>query len=141
MMTNTQVHLDHLTLDSVKQAFNDWRNKPEREKAIPLDLWQQVVQLIPHYKQRHILKTLRLNHAQLHRHLDSLTQPSSDTHSVKQPASVAPPPTPTKAFVKAFLPTADQTYQVEWQRPDGAQLIIKNLDSIGLSTLIQHWRG
>ena len=78
MTTNTQIHLDHLTLDSVKQAFDNWRKKPQREKAIPLDLWRQVVQLIPHYRQRQILKTLRLNHAQLRKHLDLITQRSSD---------------------------------------------------------------
>ena len=137
MTTNTQVHLDHLTLDSVKQVFDNWRKKPQREKAIPLDLWRQVVQLIPHYRQRQILKTLRLNHAQLRKHLDLITQRSSEPHPVEQIPSAQPP----TSFVKAFLPpTAGQTYQVECQRPDGAQLTIKNLDSNGLSMLIQHWK-
>jgi len=138
MTTTTRIHSDHVTLDSVKQAFDDWRNQRGREKAIPPDLWRQVVQLVPHYRQRHLLKTLRLNHAQLRKHLDSITQRSSDTHRVEQTPSAQPP----SPFVKAFLPpAADQTYQVEWQRPDGAQLIIKNLDSTGLSTLIQHWKS
>jgi hypothetical protein len=137
MTTTTQIHLDHLTLDSVKQAFDHWRNNRGHTKKTPLSLCQQVAQLIPHYRQRQILKTLGINHAQLGRYLDATTQRSTDAH----PVEITPPPQPPSSFVKAFLPpAADQTYQVEWQRPDGALLTIKNLDSTGLSMLIQHWR-
>lgn len=137
MTTAAQIHLDHLTLDSVKQAFDHWRNSRGHTKKIPLPLCQQVTQLIPHYKQREILKTLRINHTQLRRYLDVTSQRSSDPHPIASIPSAQPP----SSFVKAFLPpVADQTYQVEWRRPDGAQLTIKNLDANALSMLIQHWK-
>jgi hypothetical protein len=136
MTTMTQPHSGHISLDSVKQAFDHWRSHKGHEKRIPDSLWQQVIQLVPHYKQCRILKTLRLTHSQLRRHLEPIS--STPLHPT-QP--IQPPPQPPSPFVKAFLPPpADQTYQVEWQRSDGAQLIIKNLDSAGLTTLIQHWK-
>jgi hypothetical protein len=140
MTTNTSIP-DHLTLESVKQAFDHWRNNRKYyNQKIPTSLCQQVVQLVPHYQQSQILKTLGLNHAQLRRLMDSFSATHSTPVPTPKPAS---PVQPTPAFVKAFLPppTAEQTYQVEWQRSDGAQLIIKNLDSAGLTTLIQQWKS
>lgn len=137
MITTTQQHLGHLSLDAVKQAFDHWRSHKGSENKIPDSLWQQVVQLVPHYRQRRILHTLRISHSQLRRRLDSIPKKPSGT----QPIESTPPSQLPSPFVKAFLPpTAEQTYQVEWQRPDGAQLIIKNLDSAGLTILIQHWK-
>ena len=138
MTTTSQQPSGHLTLDSVKQAFDHWRSHKGNDNKIPDSLWQQVIQLIPHYRQRQILNTLRISHSQLRRHLDSIPPKPSGT----PPVQSMPSPQLPSPFVKAFLPpVAEQAYQVEWQRPDGAQLIIKNLDSTGLSTLIQHWKS
>jgi hypothetical protein len=146
MTMNTLVP-DHLTLESVKQAFDDWRNnRKSHSQKTPTTLVQQVTQLLPHYRQRLILSTLRISHKQLCQFIQlSSTQ---DSKSQSKPVSTSPPKlkpaslvSPSPTFVKAFLPSSDHSYQVEWQRPDGAQLIIKNLDSAGLNTLIQQWRA
>jgi hypothetical protein len=148
MTTNTSVP-DHLTLESVKQAFDDWRNnRKSHSQKTPTTLVQQVTQLLPHYRQRLILSTLRISHKQLCKFIQlSSTQDSksqSKPVSTSQPKlKLASPASSPSPFVKAFLPppVVDHSYQVEWQRPDGAQLIIKNLDSAGLTTLIQQWRA
>lgn len=138
MTTTTQQYSGHLTLDSVREAFDHWRSHKGNDNKIPDSLWQQVIQLVPHYRQRQILNTLHISHAQLRRRLPSVPRMPSAT----PPVQLTPTPQLPSPFVKAFLPpTAEQTYQVEWQRPDGAQLIIKNLDSVGLTTLIQQWRA
>jgi hypothetical protein len=139
MTTNNSVS-DHLTLESVKQAFDYWRNnRKSHSQKTPTTLTQQVTQLLPHYRQRLILSTLRISHKQLRSFIQSSSTQSKPI-STPQPTS---PVSSSSTFVKAFLPTStlDHSYQVEWQRPDGAQLIIKNLDSVGLTTLIQQWRA
>jgi hypothetical protein len=138
MSINTSVS-EHMTLDSVKQAFDHWRSHKGNDNKIPDSLWQQVLQLIPHYRQRRILNTLHISHAQLRRHLPSVPR-MPEVHTSVQSTPTPQLPSP---FVKAFLPSAaeQQTYQVEWQRPDGARLTVNNLDSAGLTTLIQQWRA
>jgi hypothetical protein len=139
MTTTSQQPSGHLTLDSVKQAFDHWRSHKGNDNKIPDSLWQQVIQLVPHYRQRRILNTLHLNHAQLRRRLHSVPQ----MPEAYPPVQSTPTPQLPSPFIKAFLPsTAEQhTYQVEWQRPDGARLTVNNLDSPGLTTLIQQWRA
>jgi hypothetical protein len=138
MTMHTQV-LDHLALDSVKQAFDDWRSHRGCHKKIPESLCQQVAQLVPHYPQRQILKILGINHAKLRRCLNSFSAGSA-SRPTSEPASRVQP---QATFVKALLqpPVIKSGYQVEWQCPDGTQLIFKHLDSEGLATLIQQWRA
>lgn len=145
---NTATH--PFTLESVQRAFDHWRNAPGREKKIPESLWQQVAEILPHYRQKKILTTLRLNHAQLYKNLNLPSpQPLSSSPSLsqktrisakKQQKTVLPPP----AFAKAFLPTStDQApaYHVEWKRPDGTQFTVTQLDTAGLRLLIENWRA
>lgn len=138
MTTSITTTLNHPTLESVQQAFNHWRSHRGQDKTIPEYLWKQVSQILPHYRQQKILSTLRLNHYQLRKHLDSipryqpLLKKVADTH--QQPV------TPTSPFIKTMLPaTLPQGYQVEWQRADGAKLTISQLDATGLNLLMQRW--
>lgn len=146
MITTNSPVPDRFTLESVKQAFDYWRNnRKSNSQKTPTTLAQQVTQLLPHYRQCLILSTLRISHKQLCKFIQlSSTQDSklqSKPVSTPQPIP-ASPASPSSTFVKAFLPPSviDHSYRVEWQRPDGAQLIIKNLDSTGLTTLIQQWK-
>ena len=63
---------NHPTLESVQQAFNHWRSNRGQDKTIREYLWKQVSQILPHYRQQRILSTLRLNHYQLRKNLDSI---------------------------------------------------------------------
>lgn len=139
-----------LTLESVQQAFDHWRNARGHDKKIPDYLWQQVAKIIPHYRQNQILLTLRLSHGQLHRNTSHrLTSPLPAPSPSLKPTMTAPekPQTtdaPSPAFVKTFLPTSPESassYHVEWQRPDGAKLTITQLDAAGLCVLVEHWRA
>ena len=135
----------HPTLESVQQAFNDWRNNRGLSKKIPEHLWKQVLQILPHYRQKTILSTLRLNHYQLRKNLDSIPsyQPlSKDLGNKQHPLTDVS--TSTSPFVKAIFPepaSHSPGYQIEWQRQDGAKLTISQLDAAGLHVLIQCWEG
>lgn len=130
----------HPTLESVQQAFNHWRNNRGQAKKIPEYLWKQVSQILPHYRQQKILSTLRLNHDQLRQNLDSIPKYQSLSKEVTD--TQPQPTTSTSPFIKAVLPASTpQGYQVEWQRPDGAKLVISQLDTIGLDMLIQQWEN
>ena len=141
MTTSNATTLNHPTLESVQHAFDHWRNNRGQDKKIPEYLWKQVSQILPHYRQQKILSTLRLNYYQLRQNLSSIPrcQPLSKklTDTQEQPADLS---VATSPFVKVILPTSTpQGYHVEWQRPDGAKLIMTQLDAAGLSILMQQW--
>lgn len=127
----------HSTLESVREAFDDWRkDRSSHNKKIPDYLWQQVLKILPQYRIGQLLNTLKLNHAQLKKHLISNDQQPIKINelSTKQLKS-------DTSFVQAFIPPPVSGYHVEWQQTDGTKLIINQLDVAGLNVLVQQWRG
>ena len=99
MITTPQQHSGHLTLDSIREAFDHWRSHNSSDDNIPDSLWQQVAQLVPHYRQRRILNNLHISHAQLRRRLHSVPQMPSAT----PPVQSTPMPQLPSPFVKVFF--------------------------------------
>jgi hypothetical protein len=61
-----------LTLESVEQAFAQWREqRSSRSESIPKKLWEMVLKIYPKYKRTVICRRLRLSGSQLKQQLDS----------------------------------------------------------------------
>ena len=64
--------MSDLTLESVEEAFAQWREqRSNRSEPIPKKLWEMVLKLYPKYKRTMIGRRLGLSGSQLKQHLDS----------------------------------------------------------------------
>lgn len=64
--------MSDLTLESVEEAFAQWREqRSNRSEPIPKKLWEMVLKIYPKYKRTVICRRLRLSGRQLKQHLDS----------------------------------------------------------------------
>ena len=62
-----------VSLDSVQQAFEHWRDSRTQRGVTPLPLRQQAVLLMANYKRAHICKALRINNQALKQWASQLT--------------------------------------------------------------------
>jgi hypothetical protein len=64
--------MSNLTLESVEEAFQQWREqRSSRSESIPKKLWEMVLKIYPKYKRTVICRRLRLSGSQLKQYLDS----------------------------------------------------------------------
>lgn len=64
--------MSYLTLESVEEAFHQWREqRSSRSESIPKKLWEMVIKIYPKYKRTVICRRLRLSGSQLKKYLDS----------------------------------------------------------------------
>ena len=60
--------VSHITLESVAVAFSRWRKaRRSRREPVPINLQQQALELLSHYRQIQVLGALRINHSTLKR--------------------------------------------------------------------------
>jgi len=64
--------MSNLTLESVEEAFQQWREQLSNlSEPIPKKLWEMVLKIYPKYKRTVICRRLRLSGSQLKQYLDS----------------------------------------------------------------------
>ena len=64
--------MSNLTLESVEEAFQQWREQRSNlSEPIPKKLWEMVLKIYPKYKRSVICRRLRLSGSQLKQYLDS----------------------------------------------------------------------
>ena len=64
-MVPVELEKNRRTLEEVQKLFAAWRNQKGRRDPIPPALWEQAVNLIPHYSLNAVAKHLRLNYNEL----------------------------------------------------------------------------
>ena len=65
--------MEIITLESVEQAFCDWRaQRSNRAEVIPKNLWRMALKLYPQHKRTIICRRLKLSGGQFNRHLEDI---------------------------------------------------------------------
>ena len=116
-----------LTLEEVKDRFDDWRGSRNCRGKIPNDLRSDVASLAERYPITRILRELRLNGNQLKRFLIDRQQPI--------PSSSSSP-----SFLEIPLPSVPQTQAscpIELQNSKGLTLRLHNCTEHQFSSLLQ----
>lgn len=60
------------TMEEVQRQFDAWRETRKRRSPIPALLWEAAVGLAGQYSAHRIARTLRLNHTELRKRIDSV---------------------------------------------------------------------
>ena len=119
-----------LTLEEVKDRFEDWRGSRDRTGKIPDDLRSDAASLVGRYYNPDILRDLRLNSAQLKRFLID-----------KQKPITPPTASPTLSFLEIPLPSVPvvsfSPCSIELQNSKGLTLRLQNCTKEQFSTLLQ----
>jgi len=133
MKTTTQ-----LTLDDVKQQFDDWRTRKKPGSKIPEALWKPVRQLIKssHYKRTTVLRTLGISSAQFTAKFGVI--PNSKNYN--RPSELAT----QKTFINAPLDALSTAPNVrgstiELERADGMKLSLSQLTDEQFSQLLNQF--
>lgn len=129
----TPIKSKELTLERVKEALNNWRSSKKRaNEGIPIDLWQQIFELLGKHTETEIRSVLHLTPTQLERGSDlldkakrlnqeralpSTNETSIDFCEIQEKASYPLAYKPAEAFSTA-------TSVVEIRRPDGMLMSI-----------------
>lgn len=116
-----------LTLEEVKDRFDDWRGSRDHRGKIPHDLRSDAVSLAERYPITDILRELRLNGSQLKRFLLS-------KQKVSTPFTLSP------SFLEIPLPSTPQTQSscpIELQNSKGLTLRLHNCTEQQFSSLLQ----
>lgn len=128
-----------LTLDAVKQQFDDWRAHKQHSDQIPERLWDLVRELIDkhHYKRTPVGRALGISSGQLKRQLGPAlhdnppkTQPNTKPQFVQTSLSTLMNPT---------TPTSPPAIKIE--KPDGMTLSLTHLSDAQFSQLLNHFIG
>lgn len=127
-----------LTLDAVKQQFDDWRSQRGTVGSFPEELWRSAIDLLDHYSVKEITRELKITKAQL-----------EDRKQRYQPAPIS-----NKSFVDLEvtnntaghridevkvtpqLPPLRTTSSIELRKPDGITLTIHELHQTEIQALI-----
>ena len=81
--------MEIITLESVEQAFCDWRaQRSNRAEVIPKNLWRMALKLYPQHKRTIICRRLKLSGGQFNRHLEDINHTVFDDDFVL--ASIVP---------------------------------------------------
>ena len=112
------------SLDKVQKKFKQWRNSPDRSKAIPDALWEAAASLYPDYSLHRISKALSLNHTKLKHYVHK-----------KSPN----PSLPTASFIELGFaePTLPFRGIIEMQHQNGARMTMRITDSQDLIKITQ----
>ena len=118
-----------LTLENVKERFEDWRGSRDCKGKIPDDLRSDAASLAGRYSKTDIIRGLRLNGRQLNHFL-----------MTKQKSATSPMTTPSSEFLKIPLPSApvpQSSFPVELQNAKGVILRLQNCNEHQFSKLLQ----
>jgi hypothetical protein len=131
-----------VTLESTAAAFNKWREtKRNTGDAIPLELWEMVIQIYDHYPHTLICSKLNLKVAQLK---SKGLVPNSQDFTAKTTEETAASPfvhvPPTADKPAAVSPSSDMP-SVEIHRPDGVKIVFKHHDNAQLILVLQQLIG
>ena len=129
-------------LGDVKEFFEQWRKKATKTDKIPDELWDQVIELSPHYHQSTILSALKITAIQLECYIkyrssspksNLLPHPGSDTKRE------------SAHFVQAIMetpPAADEHinyHDVELTRSNGTTLKIEAISNQDIFKLVNEF--
>jgi hypothetical protein len=125
-----------LTLDGVKQQFEDWRAQKCHSDKIPEALWDLVRELIDiyHYKRTVVGHTLGISAKQLNKKIGTMLSNSPSKH----PSSEKP------QFVQASLSTLTKSPSspaIKIEKSDGMTLSLMPLSDAQFSQLLNHFIG
>ena len=150
-------------LEEVQKNFQQWRSeKPSHNSHIPDYLWDQVAQIVEHYRQSDILKHLKITKYQLVTAMESRKNP----HDMDSIAPSTSQPTPDnitpESFIKIAMPMAFDTQpisqqpipiaptssekstnhpQIELIHPNGITMCMTGLTDNQLSNIIDSFMG
>ena len=132
-----------LSLDDVKQQFNDWRSQRGKIGSFPEELWRAAVALLQHYNASDIIRELRITKQQLddrkNRYQDiqlsdnafvdlEVTNNIQENRVVKAKLTQQSIPEPFSSGI-------------ELRKPDGTTLIINELPRQELHALVTTFMG
>ena len=114
------------SLNEVREKFKQWRNSPDRGKAIPEALWEAAATLYPAYSLHRISKALSLNHTKLKHYVQDMS---------------SNPSVPTASFIELGLPKPTLPFRgiIEMQHQEGARMTMQITDSKDLINITQQF--
>lgn len=147
MIPQTLSHTPSITLDRVLSDFTQWRQSPNKIHAIPTDLWDKVIQLVPHYPISKILITLGISSAQFKKQRQQrelLQNTASEQHQHNETLQTKP-----ATFIKAkFMPPSHNAsvstvavHDITLTKPNGTSLQIQQLPYAEILKLTQQFVG
>jgi hypothetical protein len=124
MISTTQAHAgETITLDAVKDQFDQWRKLRTNRCRIPQYLWDGVRQLTQNYSYSQISSKLRISYQQISAHVEEQEEASTDTTPSDFP------------FVNAHIPLASATLEI--QGTNGLNLKATGIGPQELSAIVQ----
>jgi len=140
MNTSTQP----LTLNDVKQQFDDWRSNRGKVGSFPEAHWRAAVGLLDHYNPSEIIRELRITKGQLEDRKQRYQRTETVTHpfvSVELPNNTATKSSDKANVTQPPIPATMPASSIELRKPDGTTLIIHELPGIEVQSLVTTFMG
>ena len=135
----------HLTLESVRLDFLNWRRDPHSLSRISEELWDKVIALLSVHSKSKVLSSLGISQAQLEKKLRVRQQLSVERMNILNPdqepnASIQK----ENSFIKAIFEAPAQStgfFDVVLTKPNGATLQIQKLSHAAMLKLTEQFTG
>jgi hypothetical protein len=142
-MSNKKVALGGGGLEELRGRFDDWRNRQDRGKVIPRELWDEAVAASKRLGPSRVARALGLNHQRLNQQIVARGGTEAGA-SRQEPRELQPV---AAQFVElgslaGLVPAAGEPMVVELVAADGARLTIRTRQaSASVLAMITAFRG
>lgn len=137
-----------LTIEQVKQQFNDWRSQRGKMGSFPDGLWMNAVNLLDHYDSLNVIRELGITRKQLndramrYSKIEANNDPSfvelEVTNNIQEQRVVeAKSVTHSTTSSKPI----DTSSSIELRKPDGTTLVIHDLARSDVQALVTTFMG
>jgi len=130
-----------LTIEQVKQQFNDWRSQRGKLGSFPDELWANAVDLLDRYNSLNIIRELGITRKQLNdrtmRHSKISDAPNlvelQVTNNIQEQRVVE---AKSVTHTTTSTPTIEPGSSIELRKPDGTTLTIHDLARTDVQSLV-----